>query len=95
MQIIEGAAYTLKCPQHKCNALATPAMIQKLVGDELFRRYDEMLLASALNTMNDIVSLDFKICLNKFENSLLILLLHSLLGILSKEIVSKSSCIRS
>lgn len=31
-------------------------MVKKIVGDELFRRYDELLLASALNTMNDIVS---------------------------------------
>lgn len=57
MQIIEGAVHSLKCPQHKCNALVTPAMVRKICGDELFRRYDELLLASALNTMNDIVSI--------------------------------------
>lgn len=56
MQIMEGTVYSLKCPQHKCNAMVTPAMVQKIVGDELFRRYDELLLASALTTMNDIVS---------------------------------------
>lgn len=36
--------------------MVSPAMVQQIVGDELFRRYDELLLASALNTMNDIVS---------------------------------------
>lgn len=56
MQITEGTVCSLKCPQHKCNAMVSPAMVQKIVGDELFRRYDELLLASALNTMNDIVS---------------------------------------
>lgn len=58
MQIMEGTVGSLKCPQHKCNAMVTPAMVQKIVGDELFRRYDELLLASALNTMNDIVSVN-------------------------------------
>lgn len=57
MQITEGTVCSLKCPQHKCNAMVSPAMVQKIVGDELFRRYDELLLASALNTMNDIVSI--------------------------------------
>lgn len=54
---MEGAVHSLKCPQHKCSALVTPSMVQKIVGDDLFRRYDELLLASALNTMNDIVSI--------------------------------------
>lgn len=56
MQIKEGTVCSLKCPQHKCSAMVSPAMVQKIVGEELFHRYDELLLASALNTMNDIVS---------------------------------------
>ncbi len=62
MQITEGTVASLKCPQHKCNAMVSPAMVQKIVGEELFRRYDELLLASALNTMNDIVSVQYWHC---------------------------------
>ncbi|KAG4080730.1 hypothetical protein HA402_013260 [Bradysia odoriphaga] len=62
LQIVEGSVGSLKCPEHKCNAMVSPQMVKKIVGDELFRRYDELLLASALNTMIDIVYCPRKSC---------------------------------
>lgn len=53
--ISDGNVKKLCCPQEKCDSFATQAQVLSVVGDELFNRYDSLLLKYALNDMNDIV----------------------------------------
>ncbi|KAJ8376798.1 hypothetical protein SKAU_G00073780 [Synaphobranchus kaupii] len=52
--IREGAVQGLKCPQSQCSSEATPTQVKQLVGEELFSRYDRLLLQSSLDNMADI-----------------------------------------
>ena len=54
-QIASGNHKNLTCPHDKCESQATPAQVLQLVGNELFQRYDTLLLKDSLNGMLDIV----------------------------------------
>ncbi|XP_035271917.1 E3 ubiquitin-protein ligase RNF14-like isoform X1 [Anguilla anguilla] len=52
--IRDGAVDGLKCPQSDCGCEATPMQVKQLVGEELFGRYDRLLLQSSLDGMADV-----------------------------------------
>ncbi|KAM4726027.1 E3 ubiquitin-protein ligase RNF14 [Anableps anableps] len=55
IQIRDGNVQCLNCPQPECTSLATPSQVKQLVDDELFARYDRLLLQSSLDLMADVV----------------------------------------
>ncbi|KAJ7997213.1 hypothetical protein DPEC_G00226640 [Dallia pectoralis] len=55
IQIRDGNVQCLHCPEPKCTSLATPSQVKFLVGEELFARYDRLLLQSSLDLMADVV----------------------------------------
>ncbi|KAJ8419126.1 hypothetical protein AAFF_G00006250 [Aldrovandia affinis] len=62
VQISEGAIRGLKCPHSECSSEATPMQVKQLVGDELFGRYDRLLLQSSLDSMADVVYCPRRTC---------------------------------
>ncbi|XP_047234824.1 E3 ubiquitin-protein ligase RNF14 [Girardinichthys multiradiatus] len=55
IQIRDGNVQCLNCPEPECTSLATPSQVKQLVDDELFARYDRLLLQSSLDLMADVV----------------------------------------
>ncbi|XP_073507347.1 E3 ubiquitin-protein ligase RNF14 [Phyllobates terribilis] len=55
IQIKDGQVHALNCPEPKCKSVATPAQVKNLVEDQLFSRYDRLLLQSSLDLMADVV----------------------------------------
>lgn len=55
IQIKEGLVHHLSCPEPTCDSTAIPSQVKELVGDELFSRYDRLLLQSSLESMADVV----------------------------------------
>lgn len=55
LQITEGNIRRVTCPQADCTAIPTPAQVKSLVGEQLFSRYDRLLLQSTLDCMPDVV----------------------------------------
>ncbi|XP_053573143.1 E3 ubiquitin-protein ligase RNF14 [Bombina bombina] len=55
IQIKDGQVHALNCPEPECSSVATPAQVKDLVGEELFSRYDRLLLQSTLDLMADMV----------------------------------------
>lgn len=55
IQIKDGNVQCLNCPEPKCSSVATPLQVKQLVGEELFARYDRLLLQSTLDLMADVV----------------------------------------
>ncbi|KAM9788704.1 LOW QUALITY PROTEIN: E3 ubiquitin-protein ligase RNF14 [Neosynchiropus ocellatus] len=55
VQITDGNVQCLNCPEPKCTSSATPLQVKQLVGEELFARYDRLLLQSTLDLMPDVV----------------------------------------
>ncbi|XP_066447322.1 E3 ubiquitin-protein ligase RNF14-like [Eleutherodactylus coqui] len=55
IQIKDGQVHALNCPEPKCTSVATPAQVKDLVGEQLFSRYDRLLLQSSLDLMADVV----------------------------------------
>lgn len=55
IQIRDGNVQCLNCPEPKCSSLATPLQVKQLVDEELFARYDRLLLQSTLDLMADVV----------------------------------------
>ncbi|XP_061682128.1 E3 ubiquitin-protein ligase RNF14-like isoform X2 [Syngnathoides biaculeatus] len=55
VQITEGNVRGVTCAQAGCTALPTQAQVKSLVGEELFRRYDHLLLQSTLDCMADVM----------------------------------------
>ncbi|MFT7809305.1 E3 ubiquitin-protein ligase RNF14-like isoform X2 [Arapaima gigas] len=53
-RIRDGQVRDLHCPQPECSASATPSQVKQLVSEELFLRYDRLLLQSSLDKMEDI-----------------------------------------
>ncbi|KAJ1519383.1 hypothetical protein ONE63_004675 [Megalurothrips usitatus] len=62
VQIKEGNVRGLICPEKGCKSEALQSQILGLVSPELFSRYDELLLSSALDEMEDIVYCPRKTC---------------------------------
>lgn len=55
LQITNGNVRDLTCPQTGCESAPTPAQVRTLVGEELFCRYDRLLLQSTLDRMPDVM----------------------------------------
>ncbi|XP_034033928.1 E3 ubiquitin-protein ligase RNF14 [Thalassophryne amazonica] len=55
IQIRDGNVQCLHCPEPKCTSSATPPQVKQLVDEELFARYDRLLLQSSLDLMADVV----------------------------------------
>ncbi|XP_072256988.1 E3 ubiquitin-protein ligase RNF14 [Pyxicephalus adspersus] len=55
IQIRDGQVHALNCPEPKCTSVATPPQVKELVGEQLFSRYDHLLLKSSLDLMTDVV----------------------------------------
>ncbi|KAM3868563.1 E3 ubiquitin-protein ligase RNF14-like [Diretmus argenteus] len=55
IQIRDGNVQCLNCPEPKCSSIATPMQVKHLVDEELFARYDRLLLQSSLDLMADVV----------------------------------------
>ncbi|TNM88187.1 hypothetical protein fugu_006408 [Takifugu bimaculatus] len=53
--ITEGNVRGVTCPQADCSSAPTPAQVRTLVGEELFGRYDRLLLQNTLERMSDVV----------------------------------------
>ncbi|KAH0629750.1 hypothetical protein JD844_012088 [Phrynosoma platyrhinos] len=55
IQIKDGQVHCLNCPEPQCPCVATPGQVKELVGEQLFARYDRLLLQSSLDLMSDVV----------------------------------------
>ncbi|XP_032995919.1 E3 ubiquitin-protein ligase RNF14 isoform X1 [Lacerta agilis] len=55
IKIKDGEVHYLNCPEPKCPSIATPGQVKELVEEELFARYDRLLLQSSLDMMADVV----------------------------------------
>ncbi|XP_077390090.1 E3 ubiquitin-protein ligase RNF14-like [Festucalex cinctus] len=55
LRITDGNVRGVSCAQAGCSASPTQAQVASLVGEELFRRYDRLLLQSALDCMADVM----------------------------------------
>ncbi|KAM8875525.1 E3 ubiquitin-protein ligase RNF14-like [Spinachia spinachia] len=55
LQITAGNVKGVTCPEADCSATPTPSQVRLLVGEELFSRYDRLLLQSTLDCMADVV----------------------------------------
>uniref|UniRef100_A0A8C9W7E5 RBR-type E3 ubiquitin transferase n=1 Tax=Scleropages formosus TaxID=113540 RepID=A0A8C9W7E5_SCLFO len=62
IQIRDGNVQCLNCPEPKCKSVATPSQVKLLVDEELFARYDRLLLQSSLDLMADVVYCPRKMC---------------------------------
>uniref|UniRef100_A0A8C9YXD4 RBR-type E3 ubiquitin transferase n=1 Tax=Sander lucioperca TaxID=283035 RepID=A0A8C9YXD4_SANLU len=62
LQITEGNIRAVTCPEADCSATPTPAQVKRLVGEELFSRYDRLLLQSTLDCMADVVYCPRRTC---------------------------------
>ncbi|XP_053319323.1 E3 ubiquitin-protein ligase RNF14 [Spea bombifrons] len=62
IQIKDGQVHALNCPEPDCTSIATPAQVKELVGEQLFSRYDRLLLQSSLDRMPDVVYCPRAIC---------------------------------
>ncbi|XP_028668597.1 E3 ubiquitin-protein ligase RNF14 [Erpetoichthys calabaricus] len=62
IQITDGNVHFLNCPEPECTSSATPAQVKELVEEDLFARYDRLLLQSSLDLMADIVYCPRKMC---------------------------------
>ncbi|XP_069754317.1 E3 ubiquitin-protein ligase RNF14 [Narcine bancroftii] len=62
IQIRDGNVQCLNCPEPNCTSVATPAQVKELVKEEMFARYDRLLLQSTLDLMADVVYCPRSIC---------------------------------
>ncbi|GCC21979.1 E3 ubiquitin-protein ligase RNF14 isoform X1 [Chiloscyllium punctatum] len=62
IQIRDGNVQCLNCPEPKCTSIATPAQVKDLVSEEIFARYDRLLLQSTLDLMTDVVYCPRTVC---------------------------------
>lgn len=62
VQITEGNVREVTCPNTGCPATPTPAQVQSLVGEELFSRYDRLLLQMTLDSMPDVIYCPRRTC---------------------------------
>ncbi|KAM9180282.1 E3 ubiquitin-protein ligase RNF14-like [Dugong dugon] len=56
VQIKDGRVHCLNCPEPKCPSVATHNQVKELVQEELFVRYDHLLLQSSLDLMGNVVT---------------------------------------
>ncbi|KAM9299333.1 E3 ubiquitin-protein ligase RNF14-like [Gastrophryne carolinensis] len=55
IQIRDGQVHALNCPEPKCTSVPSHGQVKELVGEQLFSRYDRLLLQSTLDLMSDVV----------------------------------------
>uniref|UniRef100_A0A8C4NDB1 RBR-type E3 ubiquitin transferase n=1 Tax=Eptatretus burgeri TaxID=7764 RepID=A0A8C4NDB1_EPTBU len=55
MCIEDGNVQNLTCPEPGCESVATPTQVRQLVDEQLFARYDRLLLQATLDVMEDVV----------------------------------------
>lgn len=60
--ISDGACTELRCPGFKCEMPILPTEIASVVSDELYQRYDKLLLSTALDVMMDIMNCPRPFC---------------------------------
>ncbi|CAL8267929.1 unnamed protein product [Arctogadus glacialis] len=53
--VAEGNVRGVTCPHPRCKATPTPAQVRRLVGDDLFDRYERLLFQTTLDSMTDVV----------------------------------------
>ncbi|XP_074524776.1 E3 ubiquitin-protein ligase RNF14-like [Halichoeres trimaculatus] len=62
VQITEGNVRGVTCPNTGCPATPTPAQVKSLVGEELYSRYDRLLLQMTLDSMPDVIYCPRRTC---------------------------------
>uniref|UniRef100_UPI0037E8C117 E3 ubiquitin-protein ligase RNF14-like n=1 Tax=Semicossyphus pulcher TaxID=241346 RepID=UPI0037E8C117 len=62
VQITEGNVQGVTCLDADCSAAPIPAQVRSLVGEELFSRYDRLLLQMTLDSMSDVVYCPRRTC---------------------------------
>ncbi|XP_061593201.1 E3 ubiquitin-protein ligase RNF14-like [Cololabis saira] len=62
VRISEGNIRGVTCPQEGCSATPTPAQVKSLVGEDLFSRYDRLLLQFTLESMPDVTYCPMRWC---------------------------------
>lgn len=55
VNITEGRVLGLCCPETDCDAMAIQGQVKELVSEDLFARYDRLLLQTSLDGMEDVV----------------------------------------
>ncbi|CAG2110736.1 unnamed protein product, partial [Medioppia subpectinata] len=60
--INEGTVNQLKCPETECQTSAPPNVIRDLVSEELFKKYDKIMLETLIGTMSDVYYCPRKTC---------------------------------
>ena len=53
--IQEGTLKDCKCPETDCGQKIQPALVKMIVNEDMYARYERLLLDSCLGTMNDVV----------------------------------------
>ncbi|XP_054154528.1 uncharacterized protein LOC128953053 isoform X3 [Oppia nitens] len=54
IEIQDNRIESLACPAPDCTAKATPQLVRRIVGPELYNRYDQLLLKAAVGAMDDV-----------------------------------------
>ena len=62
IQIRDGSVRSLNCPEDKCESQADPNLVKKLVPSEVYEQYDNYLLQSTLDCMEDMTYCPRKTC---------------------------------
>ncbi|KAK6640236.1 hypothetical protein RUM44_011922 [Polyplax serrata] len=62
IKIKEGTVQSIKCPEDQCTSEALPSHIKEIVSEELFAKYDTVLLNTALDTLSDIIYCPRQLC---------------------------------
>ncbi|EEB12059.1 RING finger protein, putative [Pediculus humanus corporis] len=62
IKIRDGMVQSIKCPEDKCSTEALPSQVKEIVSEELFAKYDSVLLNTALDTLSDIIYCPRQFC---------------------------------
>ncbi|KAH9499503.1 E3 ubiquitin-protein ligase rnf14 [Bulinus truncatus] len=60
--IKDGAVSDLRCPGYKCDKLILPTEVASVVSEELYQRYDKLLLKTAFDVMPDVMNCPRPFC---------------------------------
>lgn len=55
MHIKQGSIDLLRCMSHNCDSTVTPKMIESIVDENMYERYDRLTLTRSLDMMRDVV----------------------------------------
>ncbi|KAL7295891.1 hypothetical protein TKK_0010935 [Trichogramma kaykai] len=62
IKIKEGEVSNILCPEDNCSSEVSSIQVKDLVSNELFSKYDSLLLSTALDTMTDTIYCPRKVC---------------------------------